>query len=64
MYVLRIQVEHKSGKQVPRTFRRFVDTTWFRAAMQQAQDAIRTDEDARPAVMIDGRWVVVDAALR
>jgi hypothetical protein len=60
-YDVRCQVEHKAGAQVPQNFRAFIAGEWFRHALSQADRARRVGDGSMPAVMIDGRWIVVDA---
>jgi hypothetical protein len=59
-YDLRVQVEHKTGEQVPASFRKFVTLDWTRRALNQAERAVRVGDGAHPSVMIDGRWLIVD----
>jgi hypothetical protein len=59
-YDIRVQVEHKSGGQVPQSFRKFLTLDWTRRAFGQAERAVRVGDGSHPAVMIDGRWLVVD----
>jgi hypothetical protein len=61
-YTIHVQVEHKSGAQIPASFRSFVETEWLRHAMNQATNAVRVGNGTgdMPSVMIDGRWLVVD----
>jgi hypothetical protein len=63
-YDVRVQVEHKAGQQVPAAFRRFLATEWFRRALGQAERAARIGDGSLPAVMVDGRWLVVDCQPR
>jgi hypothetical protein len=55
-----VRPEVKAGKQVPKAFHAFLATDWFRRALSQSERAIPEGVDARPAVSIDGRWLVVD----
>jgi len=59
-YPIVVQVEHKTGQQVPANFYRFIETDWFRRALSQAQRAVRVGDGSMPSVMIDGRWLVTD----
>lgn len=59
-YDLTVRPEVKTGKQVPASFAKFVTTDWFRRALSQSERAIPVGIDARPAVSIDGKWLVVD----
>jgi len=59
-YPLVAQVEHKSGSQIPASFTKFIGTEWFRRAISQANRARRVGDGSMPAVMLDGRWLVVD----
>jgi hypothetical protein len=59
-YDLTVRPEVKAGAQVPMTFRKFLLTDWFRRALSQSSRSIPVGIDARPAVCIDGRWLVVD----
>jgi hypothetical protein len=59
-YDLTVRPEVKAGAQIPATFRKFLLTDWFRRALSQSERAIPAGVDARPAVSIDGRWLVVD----
>lgn len=62
-YTIAVQVEHKDGgNSVPTSFGKFVGTEWFRRALSQANRARRVGEGSMPAVMIDGRWLIVDCA--
>jgi hypothetical protein len=63
-YDLTVRPEVKAGSQVPATFRRFLETDWFRRALSQSERAIPEGVDARPCVSIDGRWLVVDLLRR
>jgi hypothetical protein len=56
---VRVQVEWKSGEQIPQNFRRFVELEWTRHALGQAERACRVGDGADPAIGIDGRWLVV-----
>jgi hypothetical protein len=60
-YPIVVQVEHKSG--YPKStvkFKEFIATEWFRRALSQANRARRIGDGSMPAVMLDGRWLVVD----
>ncbi len=59
-YDLTVRPEVKAGDQVPANFRTFIGTDWFRRALSQSERSIPDGIDARPAVSIDGRWLVVD----
>lgn len=59
-YDVRVQVEHKTGNQIPASFRKFVSLEWTRHAMRQAEMAVRVGDGSHPGIMIDGRWLVVD----
>jgi hypothetical protein len=59
-YDLTVRPEVKVGAQVPASFHRFVSSEWFRHALSQSERSIPVGIDARPAVSIDGRWLVVD----
>lgn len=55
-----IMPESKTGGQVPTSFTKFITTDWFRRALEQSTRAVPVGSGARPAVVIDGNWVVVD----
>lgn len=59
-YDVRVQVEHKAGAQVPASFRKLIKGEWFRHALSQAERARRIGDGTYPAVMIDGRYLIVD----
>lgn len=63
-YDLTVRPEVKTGAQVPALFRKFLLTDWFRRALSQSSRSIPVGIDARPAVCIDGRWLVVDLQRR
>lgn len=49
-YTVELMVEHKSGDQVPRSFRKFVALEWTRRALSQAERALPVGSGARPAI--------------
>lgn len=60
-YPIVCQVEHKDlGPSVPVGFMQFIGTDWFRRALSQAERARRVGDGSMPAVMLDGRWLIVD----
>lgn len=59
-YPISVQVEWKTGDQVPANFRKFLTLDWTRRAFSQANRARRIGDGSMPAVGIDGRWLVVD----
>lgn len=63
-YDLTVRPEVKAGKQVGASFWKFIGSEFFRRALSQSERAIPVGIDARPAVCIDGRWLVVDLQRR
>ena len=59
-YDVTVRPEVKAGGQVPKGFASFIATDWFRRALSQSERAIPSGVAARPAVSIDGKWLVVD----
>ena len=59
-YPIVVQVEHKTGSQIPASFTKFITLDWTRRALSQANRARRVGDGSMPAVMLDGRWLVVD----
>ena len=56
-----VRPEVKTGYPTKtKKLREFLASEWFKAAMKQAADAIPEGVAARPAVHIDGRWLIVD----
>ena len=56
--------EDKTGDQVPASFDKFIDTEWFRRALDQATRAVPAGSGARPAVAIRSQFVIVDIRLK
>jgi len=58
-----VQVEMKSGSQIPANFRRFIELEWTRRALSQAERAVPEGVQANPALYLEppraGRWLVV-----
>lgn len=60
-YEIRVQVEHKHGYKGQTTkLYGFIATEFFRRALSQAERARRVGDGSMPAVMFDGRWLLVD----
>jgi hypothetical protein len=60
-YPIVVQVEHKHGYKGSTTMLyKFIATEFFRRALSQAQRARRVGDGSMPAVMFDGRWLLVD----
>ena len=55
-----VRPEVKTGQQIPASFRSFVASKWFKDALSQSERSIPEGVDAKPAVSIDGRFLVVD----
>jgi hypothetical protein len=53
-----VQVEVKSGAQVPKAFTTFLKTTWFTEALEQAQ-RIAELSGRKAGVSIDAKWLIV-----
>lgn len=58
-YDIRVQVEWKTGQQVPAGFHKFVALEWFHRALGQADRARRIGDGSMPALGIDGKWLIV-----
>jgi hypothetical protein len=66
-YSLEVQIESKSGYQIPRSFAAFSKLDWTRHALGQAERAIPAGVQAYPALYLElpergGRWLVVKVA--
>jgi hypothetical protein len=56
-----VRPEVKTGYPAKtKKLREFLASEWFKAALKQSADAIPDGIAARPAVHIDGRWLIVD----
>lgn len=55
-----VMPEVKAGQQIPATFDRFIETDWFRRALDQSTRAVPTGSGALPCVVIRGEWAVID----
>jgi hypothetical protein len=55
-----VMPESKVGGQVPKSFDKFLETEWFRHALDQNVRGIPFGSGAKPSVMIRGRWLIVD----
>jgi hypothetical protein len=63
-YDVRLQVEWKTGAQIPASFTKFVGLDWTRRALSQANRARRVGDGSMPAVglIIGGKtYLVVEA---
>lgn len=65
-YPLEIMVmpESKTGGQVPANWDRFVDTDWFQRALRQSEMAVPVGSGVKPAVVVRGRWLIVDTEVK
>lgn len=55
-----VMPEVKHGQQVPANFDRFIESEWFRRALDQSSRAVPTGSGALPCVVIRGQWAVID----
>lgn len=49
-YDVRVQIEWKTGKQIPASFLKFLGLEWTRRALEQAERAVRVGDGAKPAI--------------
>lgn len=61
-YTIEVTVmpESKTGAQIPQSFRRFIESDWFRRALDQSTRATPVGAGVLPAVVIRGDWAIVD----
>jgi len=59
-----VMPESKTGGQVPKSFEAFLATEWFRRALGQAERSRPVGAGVSPAVMIHGRWLLVDRQVK
>jgi hypothetical protein len=59
VYHIEALPESKTGGQVPKSWAKFLETDWFRRALSQSERAIPAGTNCKPAVVIDGKWMVV-----
>ena len=63
-YPVLVMPESKHGRLVPASFHKFLATEWFRRALNQAERGAPIGSGVKPAVVIDGRWLIVDLRAR
>jgi hypothetical protein len=59
VYHIEALPESKTGDSVPHSLRKFLATEWFRRALSQSERAIPTGTECKPAVCVDGTWLIV-----
>ena len=59
-YTITVMPESKTGGQVPANWHTFIETDWFRRALDQSARGAPVGSGVSPSVMIDGRWLIVD----
>lgn len=52
--------EVKTGQQIPATWDRFIETDWFRRALEQSTRAVPAGSGALPCVVLRGDFAVID----
>lgn len=55
-----VMPESKTGSQIPKSFRAFIESVWFRHALFQSERAVPFGTSVVPGVVIDGRWLIAD----
>ncbi len=59
-YTITAMPEVKTGGQIPKNWDRFVESDWFRRALDQSQRGIPTGSGAKASVSIRGDFLIVD----
>jgi hypothetical protein len=55
-----VMPEVKTGQQIPKSFDTFINTEWFRRALNQSVRALPVGSGALPCVVIRGDYAVID----